>query len=115
MTELKSADLQSRCEWWAQAVVIIARGQWQLFETPWRAGLQVLQAISGAGEGPDPEPGKAAEPKSLERQAEERVRKGLAPPREVYDVRNRDRVDWLSFPDWARPSDPDLFEGAHEG
>ena len=53
---------------------------------------------------------------SLEERARERTRQGLAPPREIYDIRNRDRVDWSTLPEWARPSDPDLFEGcAHEG
>ena len=53
---------------------------------------------------------------SLEKRARQRMRQGLAPPREIYDIRNRDRVDWSTLPEWARPSDPDLFEGcAHEG
>jgi hypothetical protein len=31
-------------------------------------------------------------------------------------IRNRDRVDWSTLPEWARPSDPDLFEGCvHKG
>jgi len=46
----------------------------------------------------------------------ELVHQLLAAPREIYDIRNRDRVDWSTLPEWARPSDPDLFEGcAHEG
>ena len=53
---------------------------------------------------------------SLEERGRQRTRQGLAPPRELYDIRNRDRVDWSTLPEWARPSDPDLFEGcAHEG
>jgi hypothetical protein len=45
-----------------------------------------------------------------------RTRRGLAPPREIYDVRDRDRVAQSTLPEGARPSDPDLFEGcAHEG
>jgi hypothetical protein len=53
---------------------------------------------------------------SLEERARQRMRQGLAPPREIYDSRNRDRVDWSTLPEWARPSDPDLFEGCvHEG
>jgi hypothetical protein len=53
---------------------------------------------------------------SLENRARRRMRQGLAPPRQIYDIRNRDRVDWSTLPEWARPSDPELFEGcAHEG
>src|SRR5215831_13812256 len=53
---------------------------------------------------------------SLEERARQRMRQGLAPPREIYNIRNRDRVDWSILPAWARPSDPELFEGcAHEG
>jgi hypothetical protein len=44
------------------------------------------------------------------------MRQGLAPPREVYEVQNRGRIDWTTAPDWARPADPELFEGCgHEG
>jgi hypothetical protein len=42
--------------------------------------------------------------------------KGFAPPREVYLAPYRNQIDWTQFPDWARPSDPDLFEDcSHEG
>jgi hypothetical protein len=45
-----------------------------------------------------------------------RLSKGLAPPREVYQAQNLDRINWSLFPEWARPSDPDLFgECPHEG
>jgi hypothetical protein len=50
------------------------------------------------------------------RLAEQRVRQGLAPPPEVYRVEHRRRIDWLKFPSWARPVDPQLFDGCcHEG
>ena len=53
---------------------------------------------------------------TLEKRAIERLGKGLAPPREIYDVRNRNRIDWARVPDWAQPADPESFEGcAHEG
>ena len=53
---------------------------------------------------------------SPEERARERTRQGLAPPREIYDIRNRNRVDWSTLPEWAMPPDPELFEGcAHEG
>lgn len=48
--------------------------------------------------------------------AEQRMQQGLAPPPEVYRVEYRRHIDWLKFPDWARPADPSLFEGCcHEG
>ncbi len=53
---------------------------------------------------------------SLEKLARERVKEGLAPPPEIYLSPTREQIDWLQFPLWARPSDPELFEGsAHEG
>lgn len=44
------------------------------------------------------------------------VERGQAPPREIYRVQNRRRIDWGRLPMWARPSDPELFDGCcHEG
>jgi hypothetical protein len=54
--------------------------------------------------------------KDLERRATELANKGLPPPKEIYEVQNRSRIDWSKFPEWARPVDPEVFEGcAHEG
>jgi hypothetical protein len=48
--------------------------------------------------------------------ATDRVNRGLAPPAEIYQVRNRARINWSDFPEWARPVDPEAFEGCcHEG
>jgi hypothetical protein len=45
-----------------------------------------------------------------------RIRQGLAPPPEIYRIEYRRRIDWLRFPGWARPVDPELFDGCcHEG
>ena len=53
---------------------------------------------------------------SVEERARQRTQQGLAPPREIYDIRNRNRVDWSNLPEWAMAPDPDIFEGcAHEG
>jgi hypothetical protein len=53
---------------------------------------------------------------ALEAKALERLEKGLAPPREIYDVQNRGCIDWTRMPEWAQPADPESFEGcAHEG
>ena len=52
----------------------------------------------------------------LARKIEDRLKKGLAPPAEIYNIQNRHKIDWSSVPEWALPIDPDLFEGcAHEG
>jgi hypothetical protein len=48
--------------------------------------------------------------------AETRMHRGLAPPPDIYRIEYRRRIDWLQFPDWARPVDPQLFDGCcHEG
>jgi hypothetical protein len=48
--------------------------------------------------------------------AQDRMRRGFAPPPEIYRVEYRDRIDWLRFPAWARPVNPQLFDGCcHEG
>lgn len=45
-----------------------------------------------------------------------RLNRGLSPPREIYLVQNRNRIPWTELPAWARPSDPELFDGCcHEG
>ncbi len=47
---------------------------------------------------------------------EERLRRGLPPPPEIYHVHNRDKIDWSQLPVWAMPLDPDLFADCpHEG
>ncbi len=41
---------------------------------------------------------------------------GFAPPAEAYLVQNRHKINWSRFPDWARPADPEMFDGCgHEG
>ena len=120
MTDLIFSHYQDLYERWARAVTSLVRGQWQLLDTQYRAGLDVLGALFPAPAAPP-----AAAPSSfpaadgagdLERRALERVRQGLPPPREVYDVQNRGRIDWAEFPEWARPTDPEAFTGCgHEG
>ena len=45
-----------------------------------------------------------------------RMRAGLAPPAEIYLVENRGKIDWSLCPNWARPVNPDVFDGCcHEG
>jgi hypothetical protein len=53
---------------------------------------------------------------ALIRRAEERMRKGLAPPPEIYRIEYRRCIDWSKFPTWAQPVDPQVFDGCcHEG
>ena len=98
----------------------------------------MMAQLEGPGGSPEPEAGEAAALGAAEGQeagpaqadstaagqatstiaepARQPMRQGLAPPREIYDIRNRDRVDWSALPEWAMPPDPDLFEGcAHQG
>jgi hypothetical protein len=56
------------------------------------------------------------QPDNLGKLAMARMKSGYAPPREIYDVRNRGKIDWSTVPEWAKPVDPDVFEGcSHEG
>jgi hypothetical protein len=57
----------------------------------------------------------ASQPDRLEQVATERLKSGFAPPREIYDAQNRDRIDWSRVPRWASAPDPEMFEGGHEG
>ena len=100
---------------WLSAAATLLAYQWKLFEAQYQAGLSIVEAALGA-------PGRgagaaraAAELERLERLAAERVSRGLAPPREVYQAPYRGQIDWGKFPEWVRPSDPEMFQGGHEG
>lgn len=99
---------------WARALMEIVWSQWLMLDTGFRATREVLATAGGLVPVPDAPPGdKSAD---LEAQAAGRVQAGLAPPRDIYDVTRRARIDWLSWPMWARPCDPEMFEGtAREG
>ena len=108
---------------WTQGLArLVWAGPGHLLDRQGRAGSRLRGTLPGAAggteAGPEPVGRTAAAPAAsgLEERARARTRRGLAPPRELYDVRNRDRVDWSTLPEWARPSDPELFEGCtHEG
>jgi hypothetical protein len=93
------------------------RRQYDWLRTQRRLGMRMWTALTPRTVTTVPSnPPPADEADTIEKQAMERMRKGLAPPREIYDVQNRGRIDWARAPEWARPIDPDSFEGcAHEG
>jgi len=98
------------CECWSQVITSLMRNQWQILDSQYAAGIELLDAAVGAPTGTRPAP------QTLEQKALECAHRGLPPPREVYQAQNRSRIDWSQFPEWARPIDPEVFEGtAHEG
>jgi hypothetical protein len=107
--------IQTVYKHWLNAATTLLASQWKLFEVQYQTGLKIMEATLGA---PcrRPEVARADEVRKLERLAAERVSQGLAPPREIYQVPYRSQIDWGKFPEWAKPSDPELFEGSgHEG
>jgi hypothetical protein len=118
-------DCRDAYRWWSQAVTSLALSPWRLVDAQCEAGIRILDALLGVRLGPQPAPAGnypapaplvPVELEKLEDAARQRVRSGKAPPKEVYEVQNRGRIDWAQFPEWARPSDPELYEGcAHEG
>ncbi|HZY86963.1 MAG TPA: hypothetical protein VFE78_19165 [Gemmataceae bacterium] len=102
---------------WSRVTAGLLRGQWAWVD----AGFRTADRLLGAAADPAFPAGEAARPAAegmdaLVRRALERVGEGLPPPREIYDVKYRERIDWLRFPAWARPSDPEVFTGCcHEG
>jgi hypothetical protein len=119
------ADCWELYQGWSRTLTSMACGPWRLLASQCEAGIGVLDTMLAALGGERAGPVRAGQPvlpeapagaEALEQAALERVRQGLSPPREIYAAPNRDRIDWARFPDWARPSAPELFEGsAHEG
>src|SRR5262245_47752239 len=112
------SGVEAACKHWLSAAATLLSCQWRLFEAQYQAGLKLVEAALGVPAKPGKVPGRAPggsrpaitdEVGELERVAVERVKQGLAPPREIYQVPYRARIDWGRFPDWARPSDPELF------
>jgi hypothetical protein len=109
---------------WSQSMTDLLTWQWRLFEIPYQASLKMAEAalrISGkskptSGDRSNAVASRTHDVHALEAQALECARCGRALPREVYRVPYRDRIDWSRFPGWARPIDPEVFEGSgHEG
>jgi hypothetical protein len=98
--------------------------QMNLLETQCQVGFDVVEASLGffsgtkgtAEERSNPDRPPEVDFQKLEALAIENVQKGFAPPKEIYSVPYRNRMDWSRFPPWARPIDPEVFEGSgHEG
>jgi hypothetical protein len=120
MIDWMMSNYQRNYQFLSKAVTNMTGNQWRLLATQSQFGIDLWNAMLGVF----PPVGSSGEPQgevvasgsaSLESRATERLKRGFAPPREIYDVQNRGRIDWSSLPDWARPVDPEVFEGGHEG
>jgi len=101
-------------QFWSEMIASVLKCQVSLLKAQWQVCVHV------AGGGLAIVPPVAEKPlssvKQLEATAIERIKSGLAPPREIYELPYRNRVDWSALPEWARPCDPELFEECgHEG
>lgn len=102
LTQTLAGILRKQCQWLHE--------QHQLRMKMWTA-MKPLAPTSESVAVP-----RAENDGALQAKVRERLGKGLAPPREIYDVQNRGHIDWTRIPDWAQPADPDAFEGCgHEG
>lgn len=105
---------------WSHWVHDLLGYQWKLWRVQCQIGIGIMESVltSTPGESVVREESDAdvAKLHELERLAGERARRGLPPPREIYDTPYRERINWAAFPAWARPTDPELFEEcSHEG
>jgi hypothetical protein len=109
---------------WSHLLTSLLHCQWQWFTGQYQVSLQLVERalrVPPRREARPEERGKgesqrADDLRKLERQAVERISRGLAPPKQIYDAPYRDLIDWSRYPDWAWPSDPELFQGSvHEG
>ena len=92
---------------WMRMVTTFVWGPWVMLGS----GLRAAETVWGAAAA-----GTRSGPDQLIESARERMSKGLAPPSEIYRAPYRDQIDWAQFPNWARPSDPDMFgDSPHEG
>jgi hypothetical protein len=122
MIDLHEMSGQTLYQRWSSAAASLVACQWKLFDAHYRVGLSLVKAVldpparETVSAADVPASGSEEELRRLQELSVERVRQGLAPPPKVYRAPYRGRIDWLAFPDWVRPSDPDLFEDCgHEG
>jgi hypothetical protein len=101
---------------WSRAVTSLVWGQWLMLDMGFQAMQRVLgTATSVAGAPATGGTSGNGGTSDLLSRAVARMKEGLPPPREIYLAPYRNQIDWTKYPDWARPSDPDLFESGHEG
>jgi hypothetical protein len=124
MNEAQENESRTLCQSWLQMVTSLFGCPWKLYASQYQLGLKLMEGVfsipAGAHAGSAAWLESAARGgdalRAFEHQAAERMRQGLAPPKEIYEAPYRDQIDWSRFPDWARPSDPELFQGCgHEG
>jgi hypothetical protein len=124
MIGLQATEGRIFCQRWWQMVTSLIDCQWKLVASQYQTGLKLTEAVLRMRLSKEASPGEGGAVTSqiadeflrLERQATERARQGLAPPKEIYETPYRDRIDWSRLPEWARPSDPELFQDCgHEG
>jgi|SRR6516165_8868906 hypothetical protein len=122
MSDQDRLGAQTAYQFWSQWAACLLGYQRTLFETHRLISAHMLGTLQSTPASPssDSRAELAQERnetfRSLEDHAAERAQRGFAPPREIYDSPCRDFVDWTRFPTWARPSDPELFDGCvHEG
>ncbi len=118
-----ATDVASVYERWARTMTGVLEFQWWIFQTPFRAGMEMLKTVAETpplltqalvGNKSDDKRERGLH--ELERRAAEQTRRGLPPPREIYHAQNRDQIDWSQLPNWARALDPEVFaETPHEG
>jgi len=143
MIDIIFTDYLSRCQSMSRKVGDVMWNQWLCMFAPYRFGIEMIDDIlvgpnkpHTAGARPQPPAPQGCTPKmatpetpvqevagpekdlqseTLRDLVMRRLHDGYAPPREIYDVRNRGKINWSDVPEWARPIDPELFEVGHEG
>jgi hypothetical protein len=121
MFDLMFANYATNCERWSRIYAELLRKPWGWLTAPYEFGVNAWTAFLPQAKPASPASLSGTETckpqaKALEKAARERLEKGYAPPRGIYDVQNRQRIDWSTVPEWARPVDPELFtDCAHEG
>jgi hypothetical protein len=117
-------ETPAECPSWSQTMNRMLAWQFDLLQSQYRAGFDVFEASLGifgdkeevTAQHDKPQPQPRYDFQKLEALAAEQIHKGLAPPREIYSLPYRNRINWANFPAWVRPIDPEMFEGAgHEG
>ena len=124
MNDLRADQLATFCDSWWRMVTNLIGCQWNFLAGHQEASLKLMEGMLAILPSKEANFEQRHEAKSqtvdefrqIHHRATERVRQGLARPKEVYEVPYRDWIDWTQFPEWARPSDPELFQGcSHEG